>query len=377
MAALLSSEIGDTDKVVQYINETRDLGIEVLPPDVNESGFKFTVVGDKRIRFGLGAVRNVGRAAIESILAARAAGPFLKLHTLVTRIDLRLCNKRVLESLIAAGACESLEGHRAQQTAAVETVLAEAQLLQQDRETGQGSLFGESPGARPGPPPLPDVPTWTEAERLAREKEQVGFFISGHPLAKFRAEVELFGTRTTATLGRWSDQPVTIGAVVTGIKRQISKKTGKEYARLVVEDFHGTAQALVFPDTWATINQTIVEDSCLLLSGGYSERDRGEDRAPFVIEGARPLDGLRLSGAVALAVRWARPVAPTGEDLRAVASVVAQHPGPAPVYIDWTAGNGESVRLRSRRMRVSPNEELVHALRSQLGPDAVRLVKAG
>ena len=378
MAALLSSEIGDTDKVVQYINEARDLGLEVLPPDVNEPGFKFTVVGEKRIRFGLGAVRNVGRGAIESVIAGRGQGPFGTLNDLVGRIDLRLCNKRVLESLVAAGACDSLEGHRSQQMAALDTVLAEAQLLQQEREAGQGSLFGEaSPDARPEPPALPDVPPWSEAERLAREKELIGFFISGHPLARFRSEVELFGTRTTATLGQWSEQPVTIGAVVTAVRRQISKKTGKEYARLVLEDFHGTAEAIVFPESWAQLNQTIAEDACLLLTGGYSLRDRGEDRAPFIVEQARPLDLLRQTGALALALRWACPHAPPPTDLAAVASICTGHPGPAPVYIEWSDGNGDSVRLRSRRLRITPNEEVVQALRTLLGADAVRLVKAG
>src|SRR6185503_10028346 len=217
MAALLSSEIGSTDKVVQYINEARELGLEVLPPDVNESGFKFTVVSDRRIRFGLGAVRNVGRGAIESIIAGRDAAPFLTVADLVERIDLRLCNKRVLESLVAAGACDSLGGHRKQLIEALESALGEAQLLQQEREAGQGSLFGENgsggnggnngmatltpaTSAFPVPSVYPDIPAWTEAERLAKEKEVLGFFISGHPLERFRQEVELFGTRTTATL---------------------------------------------------------------------------------------------------------------------------------------------------------------------------------
>ena len=313
MAALLSSEIGSTDKVVQYINEARHLGIEILPPDVNESGFKFTVVGDQRVRFGLGAVRNVGAGAIESIITGRGGGtgpasrPYRTLNDLVDRVDLRLCNKRVLDSLVAAGACDGLDGHRRQLSEGLESALAEAQLRQQEREAGQVSLFGEG-GNTPRPQrPLPDVPPLSEAERLAKEKEVIGFFISGHPLERFRDEVELFGTRTTATLGDWSEHQVQIAAVVTGVKRQISKKTGKEYARLVLEDFHGTAEAIVFPDSWARLNQVITPDAALLLNGGYSERDRGEDVAPFIVEGARPLEELKQSGAVGLSFRWNCP----------------------------------------------------------------------
>ena len=381
MAALLSSEIGNTDKVVQYINEARELGLEVLPPDVNESGFKFTVVGDRRLRFGLGAVRNVGWGAIESIIAARREAPFTTIDDLVGRIDLRLCNKRVLESLVAAGACDSLGGHRKQLVEALEPVLAEAQLRQQEREAGQASLFGEAEPAGGTAPragtTLPDVPAWTEAERLAREKEVLGFFISGHPLERFREEVELFGTRTSATLGEWSEHPVSVGAVVTAVKRQISKKTGKEYARLVLEDFHGTAEAIVFPEAWAKLNQTIVADAALLLTGGYSDRDRGEDHAPFIVESARRLDELKASGAVALSLRWRAPTAPAPDKLKAAAALCVAHPGPTPLYIEWSDGNGESVRLRSRRLRVTAEEDLVRALRDLLGADSVHYVKAG
>jgi len=377
MAALLSSEIGSTDKVVQYINEARELGLDVLPPDVNESGFKFTVVSDTRIRFGLGAVRNVGRGAIDSIIAARAGGSFSDLADLVDRIDFRLCNKRVLESLIAAGACDSLGGYRSQLMAGLDAVLGEAQLKQQDREVGQASLFGEASAAPHRPPALPDVPDWPEAERLTREKEVIGFFISGHPLEPFRTEVELFGTRTTATLHEWTEHQVTVAVVVTAVKRQLSKKTGKEYARIILEDFHGTAEAIVFPESWARLNLVLVEDAAVLLTGGYSLRDRGEDRAPFVVETARPLGELRRSGAVGIVLRWSATGAPSGDVLRSAAALCAGHPGPAPVYIEWSDGNGESARLRARRLRVEPGEDVVHALRDLLGADAVRFVKVG
>jgi DNA polymerase III subunit alpha len=391
MAALLSSEIGNTDKVVQYINEARELGLQILPPDVNESGFKFTVIGDNRIRFGLGAVRNVGEGAIASIIAGRQPAAYASVAELVERIDLRLCNKRVLESLVAAGACDSLGGHRKQLFEILEPALAEAQLLQAEREAGQGSLFGEvgkdgkdrkdgkenEGSLLPSLPSLPDIPAWTEAERLAKEKEVLGFFISGHPLERFRDEVELFGTRTTATLGEWGEQQVSVAAVVTAVKRQISKKTGKEYARLVLEDFHGTAEGIVFPEAWAKLNQIILPDSALLLTGGYSDRDRGEDQAPFIVEVARPLEQLKSSGAVALSLSWGAPSAPQPAAVKEVAALCSAYPGPTPIYIEWSDGNGEAVRLRSRRLRVAAEDDLVRALRDLLGAESVHYVKAG
>src|SRR6059036_3196285 len=335
MSALLSSEIGNTDKVVQYINEARELGLEVLPPDVNESGFKFTVVGDRRIRFGLGAIKNVGGGAIESIIAGRrAGGPYRSLVDLSDRIDLRLCNKRVIEALIDSAACDSLGGHRAQLVAALDHAFAEAQARQAERDSGQHPLFGgETPA--PGPrAPLPDVLPWSEHDRLAREKAVLGFFISGHPLAKYRAEVELFGTRTTATLGMWSPPPqkVTIAAVVTVVKRQIAKKTGAEYARLTLEDFHGAVEALVFPEAWAKLNSVIRPDGPYLVTGGYSPRDRGEEQAPFIVEGARALDELRPSGAIGVALRWTAGKAPEPDTARAIAALCAARPGPTPVF---------------------------------------------
>jgi DNA polymerase-3 subunit alpha len=387
LSALLSSEIGDTDNVVRYINEARELGLEVLPPDVNESGFKFTVVGDARIRFGLGAIKNVGAGAIDSILAGRSAGgPYHSLVDLCDRIDLRLCNKRVLEALIDAGACDSLGGHRAQLVAALDSAFGEAQACQQERQAGQHALFGDGTSAPRPSSPLSDVFPWSEHDRLAREKAVLGFFISGHPLARYRSEVELFGTRTTATLGQWSDQKVRIAAVVTVVKRQISKKTGAEYARLTLEDFHGTAEALVFPEAWAKLNDLIRPDSALLLSGSYSPRDRGEEQAPFIVETAQPLDVLKRSGAIGVALRWS-PGAPDPEATRAVAALCAAHPGPAPVLVEWSdeagaktegGGNGGApapARLRSRSFRVDAADDLLAALGELLGPDRVHLVR--
>jgi DNA polymerase-3 subunit alpha len=379
LAALLSSEIGNTDKVVEYINEARELGLRVLPPSVNQSGWKFTVTADDEMRFGLGAVRNVGRGAIESVLDARGGGgPFAGLEDLCDRIDLRLCNKRVIESLIAAGALDQLPGHRAQLIAALDTALREAQLRQAEREAGQGTLFGEAgAGAGPAPPvPLPDVVPWSEGERLAKEKEVVGFFISGHPLERFRDEVTLLGTRTTATLGQWSEHKVTAAVVVTGVKRQISKKTGAEYARLLLEDFHGTAEALVFPEAWSKLSQVIAADAALLLTGGYSPRDRGEEHAPFIVDDAVPLDALRAQGAIGVELSWRLGDAPDPGAVRAAVALCAAHPGAAPVYVAWSDGNGSSARLRARRLRVALDDELLGALRGVLGTARVQLTKA-
>jgi len=379
MAALLSSEIGDTDKVVAYINEARELHLEVLPPSVNESGWKFTVTADQQIRFGLGAIRNVGRSAIESIIDARTeGGPYRTLGDFCERIDLRLCNKRVIESLIASGSLDQLGGHRAQLTATVDAALGEAQLRQAERHAGQANLFGDEPEQQPSTAAdtLPAVEPWSEADRLAREKAVLGFFISGHPLERYRDEVQLFSTRTTATLGSWSEHQVSTAVVVTGVKRRISRKSGAEYARLTVEDFHGTAEALVFPDTWSKLSDVIVPDAALLLTGSYSARDRGEERAPFVVEDAKPLSSLRQSGAVGVSLTWAKGGGTDAKVANGLVALCAAHPGPAPVFIEWSDGNGSTARLRSKRVRVQLDESFLDALKDLVGQERVRLVKA-
>ncbi|MCH6547337.1 MAG: DNA polymerase III subunit alpha, partial [Gemmatimonadetes bacterium] len=378
MAALLSSEIGNTDKVVHYINEARELDIEVLPPSMNESGRKFTVTGDRQIRFGLGAVKNVGRGAIESIIASREAiGPYQSLYNCCERVDLRRCNKRVFEALIAAGAFDHLGGHRSQLLAGLETALGEAQLRQAERDAGQGSLFGEggTDNSSADNLVLPDIPAWPEAERLAKEKSVLGFFISGHPLKRFHEEVALFSTRTTATLGTWSEHHVSIGVVVTTVDRRVSRKTGSEYARLTLEDFHGTAEAIVFPEAWSKLASAILPDSVLLLSGGYSPRDRGEDRAPFIVEEAMPLTDLRQNGAMGIALTWETGNAPDPTVAKGIAALCASYPGPAAVTVRWSDGNGTTARMQSRRLHVELNEEFLVALRELVGVERVTLVK--
>ena len=331
----------------------------------------------------------MGRTAIDAVIAARtAAGPFTSLADLATRVDHRVCNKRVLEALVASGATDALGDHRAQLFAAVDGVLAEASLKQAETASGQGTLFGapapraghaDGPGPAAAPPPLPTVPEWTEAERLAREKELVGFFVSGHPLNRYADEAALFGTHTTADLGRWSSEKLAVAAVVTAVKRQIARRSGAEWAKLVAEDFHGTAEGLVFPEAWGKLARIVAPDGAYLLVGGYSARDRGEEDAPFIVEDALPLADLKASGRIAVALRWTADAGRNGEAARAVAALCAAHPGPAPVYVDWREDETgrDLVRLRSRTFTVALEESLLEALRDALGRDAVTLVKAG
>lgn len=378
MAALLSACIGDTDSVVKYINEARDLGLEILPPDVNESGYRFTVIGDKRIRFGLGAVRNVGHSAIDSMIAARSTKPFDSLYDFAERVDLRLCNKRVFEALLYSGAFDSLGGHRAQMVAALDGAIQAASLAQSERATGQGSLFGESSASASKDtlrPVLPNLPEMSEHERLAKEKEILGFYISGHPLDPFRAETELLASHQVSALGPWTDQPMMLAVVVTAIKKQISKKSGNEFARLTVEDFSGAGEVLVFPEAWAAIQDRIVTDVPVLLKGGYGRRDQGADNPTFIVESVTRLAELRTTGQIAVAIDLAPDPSLSAGVLADIRAVVEAHPGSSPLEVRWLGTDGSKARLRSASLTVSPASNALLELRALLGAERVQLVR--
>jgi DNA polymerase-3 subunit alpha len=383
MAAILSSSIGDTDSVVKFINETREMGIQVLPPDVNESGYKFTVLDAKRIRFGLGAIRNVGRGAIDSILAAQRTAPFTSFFDFTERVDLRACNKRVFEALIAAGALDGLGGHRAQYWSALDAAMQEASLKQQEKAMGQVSLFGlpADSGAPTSHAPrvLPNVAPMAEAERLSREKEILGFYISGHPLEPYRVECELFATHTVSQLGSWTPDPISLGVVVTGVKRQISKRSGAEFARLTVEDFSGSSEVLVFPESWGLLADRIRGDVPVLMKGGYSKRDQDADSPTFIVESVTPFAELRLNGQVSISIelQLGESLAPEAmQDVRAVVDAHATaHAGAPPLELRWNDGNGTRARLRSRSLRLAATQAALTDLRALLGNDRVRLVR--
>jgi DNA polymerase-3 subunit alpha len=433
MAALLSSSIGDTDSVVKFINEARELGLEVLAPDVNESGYKFTVIrrpavsakdgvilseakdplsrsgrkngkvdpsvaalpqddtsasrleDDQRlaIRFGLGAIRNVGKSAIDSILTARRERQFASFYDLTDRVDLRLCNKRVFEALIASGALDNLGGHRAQYSAVLDSALQEASLKQQEAAVGQFSLLGgpdEATGVQ-APRVLPNVATLTESERLTKEKEILGFYISGHPLEPFRMECELFATHTVSQLGKWTDQPLALGVVVTAIKRQISKRSGAEFARLTVEDFSGSSEVLVFPEAWTLLSDRVKTDIPVLLKGSYSRRDQDVDNPTFIVESLTPFIELRLTGQVAVAIDLVsgdRLAPEVMKDVRAVVdSHSTSHASSPPLEVQWTDGSGGRARLRSRSLRIAASQAALRDLRQLLGEERVRLIRSG
>jgi DNA polymerase-3 subunit alpha len=300
-------------------------------------------------------------------------------------VDLRQVGKRSLEALILAGACDSFTkpaGHRAQLLAGLELVVREAQLRQEERASGQASLFdlgGPAQTERRPEPTLPDVPRWPESDRLAREKEILGFFISGHPLEKYRDEVHVFESANTTTLKQLRDQKVELACVVTAVARQLSKKNGAEWGRITIEDFHGTASVLAFGDVWQQYHDLLVQDAPVLIRGSVSGRDRDEDAPPIFLDSVVALETLRQSGH--LGVELTLGADASSDALSAATAVFRAAPGAAPVYVTVRQGNGnggsrETVRLRSRSLTVQPSEALLAKLRELFGAERIRLVRS-
>jgi len=385
MAALLSSVVDKTDDVVKYIAECRDLprflphleeGVVVLPPDVNESRWKFAVSGDHQIRFGMGAVRGLGQGAVRSILSARESGGRFESHfDFLERIDLRALNKRACEALIAAGALDAF-GHRAQLLAGLDAAYAEVQAREAEAAAGQGSLFDGGGEAVERPlPPLPAVPEWEEQDRLAREKEALGFFISGHPLDRYRDMVSAFGPANTSTLPEFAGRDVEFACVVTKVARQILRRDNSEWGRVTVEDFHGTATVLAFGEAWQRAREALTQDSAVLLRGTVSNRERDEEDPPIFLDEAEALDVVGRSGRVAVAIELPAGREVDAERIEGIREVARRYPGSAPLELHVLNGGSEARRLRSRSLRVTPDRDTIVRLRELFGSGRIRLVR--
>ncbi|MXY32458.1 MAG: hypothetical protein F4Y48_14775, partial [Gammaproteobacteria bacterium] len=322
-------------------------------------------------------VRGVGAAAVESVLAARAeGGRFETLFDFLDRIDTRALNKRACEALIAAGALDAF-GHRAQLVAGLDIAYADVNARQADREAGQESLFGGLEEVDDPAPELPAVREWPERERLAQEKEALGFFISGHPLDRFSDAVQVFRDVNTSTLGRHANASVEIPCVVTQVQRQISRRDSSEWGRITIEDFHGTAQVLAFRDAWAAGRETLQQDAVVLIRGKVSGRERDEDDPPIFLDEVEVLNDVLTSGRLALCIALDGEADVPEDAFARAKKLLAGHPGDAPVEVLWRSGNGErDRRLRSTTLRVDPGPGTLRALREVLGQARVELVRA-
>jgi len=379
MAALLTSEMGNTDKVVRYINECRDLGIKVLPPDVNESDKDFTVT-QEGIRFGLAAIKNVGEGAIEAILEARKAqGPYVSFFDFCHRVDVRKLNKRALECLIKAGAFDSTGARRAQLAAVLDRTVDQAMAAQRAESRGQTSIFAtfESPdgqGGRRGTLPfdesLPDVPEWDKDQLLKYEKELTGFYITSHPLARYAESMDRFSTASTDALSEIADaKEVKLCGIIAAVRQTMTKK-GDRMAYLTLEDLHGTVEVIVFPDLYKTAAALILLESVVQVTGTL---DRGDKAARIKATRLAGLADLQAQSIACVSIHVTTRDA-SAEILRQLRDVLHRHAGPCPVHLMLTIpDHSESVIAVGPDLRVLPSAQLVGDVEALIGKGAVAL----
>jgi DNA polymerase-3 subunit alpha len=371
MSALLTSETGNTAKVVKYINECRDMGINVLPPDINESSLNFTPAGNA-IRFGLGAIKNVGAGAVNSIITARdEGGPFETLIGFCERCDVTAINRRMIESFIKAGAMDSLKGNRAQLFATVESAMEAGQRAFRDRTSGQSGLFGDmvASGAA-SEKPLPALNDWTPREKLAGEKEMLGFYVTGHPLDEFRSKVKELATHdSTALEGLKREDNVALCGVVTSVQRRRNQK-GELWASFQLEDWAGQSECLVFARTYAEISADIQEDAPVLVRGSPLLEEGAP--AKISVKEVTPLAkaSLQLPRLISIKVLLERN---GGEAAGKLTELFAAKPGEAQVRLRLEKPRDFSVIL-DVASRVRPDREFCAAVEKICGPQSIEVL---
>jgi len=387
MAALLTSETSKPENVVKYIHECREMEISVEPPDVQVSGAQFTPHG-QAIRFGLAAVKNVGVNAIESILRAREelGGRFANFWEFCDKVDLRAMNKRVIESLIKAGALDSL-GTRGALMAAVDKAMEQAQKAQRDALQGQHGLFGmfdEGPAAARGANDLPHVPDWEVAERLAYEKEVLGFFVSGHPLDRYKEKLRNLGgiISTTEALEkkpaerRWGQQDdpadqIQVAGVIVGLRVQASKRDQKLYAQAALEDATGKIDLICFSRDYERLSEHLKMDAPVLVRGILMGDD---EAAPKIsVSSIQALEEVEVKLPMGVRIRVNLDLA-TEATLEAIKTAADAAPGPCSVMFHLEKKNEYAVILEPENMKVAADRGWVESVEALLGRGAVQIL---
>jgi DNA polymerase-3 subunit alpha len=387
--AMMTNDMADTAKLAQYIAETRAFGIEVLGPDVNESGVYFTPSGraasplaaesDERrarsdapyqaIRFGLAAIKGVGEVAVETILKARNdGGKFTSLSDLCERVDGRTVNRKILEALIKSGACDCLGQTRATLFAQIERTLARAASIQADKQRGQSSLFGAlEERAAPMPEAISNLPEWPQHELLAHEKELLGFYVTGHPLTPFAPILEKYTLANTAKLAELPNRSLTrIGGLIAAVQHGFSKKSGKPYSMVTLEDLEGSAQVLVINENYDKFRPLLEVNKAILVVG---EVNTGDDKPKIFPQEIMPLEDApkKYTKQVHLRLHTAH-LKP--EQLDSIRELVAAHPGKCPLLLCFQRPGGEVIFMdTNERFSVTPSLKLQQEADARFGEE--------
>ncbi|MGD8343674.1 MAG: DNA polymerase III subunit alpha [Desulfobacterales bacterium] len=368
MASLLTSEMHSTDGVVKYIVECRNHNIAVLPPDINYSQTAFTVDGDK-IRFGLVAVKNVGEAAIEAIVESRQDGAFNSLFDFCERVDLKKVNKRVIESLIKCGAFDSTGAKRSQMIAALEDALDYGQRVQKERLDPQIGLFDGAVNPQViNAPALPDIEEWSENQRLAFEKESLGFYVSGHPLKRHAELLDKFTNANAISIKELKNgNAVRIGGLVRSIKI-IKTKRGDLMAFVTIEDLHGAVEATVFSRVYTSVSDLLVEDSAIFIQG---QVQKDEQSVKILAEKVVAMEKAEetWTASIHFNIEMSRT---DREALVSLHKILKKHTGNCKAYLHLrSADNSDAIIALPSSMRLKSGGALMRDVNELLGYNAV------
>lgn len=362
MAALLTSVMGVNDKIGFYIEECRRMGIAVLPPDINASGTSFTVDGQD-IRFGLAGVKNVGANAIASIMAVREeAGKFTSIIDFCSRVDMRLANKRVIESLIKCGAFDSLGKKRSQLLAVLEQAVDMAALRRRDLSSGQLGLFGEET-VEAADVVYPDIPELPQENILAMEKEIIGFYVTGHPLDRYRDKMQsLTAIEKLSAEDNVDGQTVRIGGLIAAAKR-LTTKAGDMMCFVTLEDFTGQIEVVVFPRVFNKVSRLLAPDMAVVIFGRLSVNDEG---SKVLVQDIKPLDA--VENAVRIRIEKKNE---TMEVIERLQQVLTANRGKSTVYF-CLSSNGRVIKTEPRYW-INPTQQALDAIESLLGKETVSI----
>jgi DNA polymerase-3 subunit alpha len=385
MAALLTFEMDNTDKVVDYIAECAKMDIEVLAPDINESGVDFTPLykgsgEDKKgvIRFGLAAVKGVGEKAVEQIIAAREKiGRFQSLFHFCENVDLRAANKQVVEALIKAGAFDRLGGNRAQMIAGMEKAMQIGASLQADKQNGQMSFLGQAGDSdySRDAEGLPNVPPWPEPQMLAYEKQVLGFYVTSNPLSHHAETINLYSTLDASQLAdSTQDKQIIIGGIIAKIRYHLTRKgrnAGSKMAVFTLEDLQGSVEVVMFPDVLNRFAEFLVKDTIVFVRGKLDYR-RGKPN--IIAVELITLDDVREKLAAKVRIRLnAEDV--TKEKVAEIKSICRHHRGQSPLYVAVKTDKGRVYATADRELSVNPDLDFCRKMRQLVGPENFQLTK--
>jgi DNA polymerase-3 subunit alpha len=377
MAANLSSEVNNSDKIVLLIDECRRMGIEVIPPDVNQSKAQFDSIAKDKIAFGMVAIKNVGGGAIQSIIENREEhSKYDNIFQMLQNVDLRLVNKKVIESLVQCGACDSFQGHRAQNFHAIESAIDFGQDFQGKRKShsSQHSLFDVDPTVNDiiTYPKLPDVPEWSAQEKLQQEKEFLGFYISGHPLKKYHSIIRLYTTDWESNNnGTASEEKViSIAGIVTEIRTLLDRNNNK-MAFVKIEDFNQVYEAVVFASVFPKYEDLLHADAMLLLKGRLnSEPDDAIKK--IICEEVYDLEKVPGIMTQSLLLRIDKSKM-SEEKITYLKNLLASHKGNIPIYFKVMLNGKEEFNMVSKKVKVNMSSNFLEKLENILSPENIKV----